>query len=215
TDIPLTTHGEDAARQVGLRLRNIHFQHVFTSPLQRAQRTCALAGLEPTAEVEPDLAEWNYGDYEGRTSADIDRSRPGWNLFRDGAPHGETPAQISNRADQLIARLRRLDGNVALFSHGHFGRLLGVRWIALPVQEAQHFQLGTASLSVLGYEHDRTGLPVISFWNSTEHGTFDPEAKQTTVDTKVRQPAIERWENEGGETSPIARETKPTQGARA
>ncbi len=215
TDIPLTTHGEETARQVGLRLRNIRFQHVFTSPLQRAQRTCAVAGLEPIAEVEPDLAEWNYGDYEGRTSSDIRKSRPGWNVFRDGAPRGETPAQVSNRADHLIARLRRLDGNIALFSHGHFGRVLGVRWIGLPVEEAQHFQLGTASLSVLSYERDRTDQPVIALWNSTAHETFNAEPNQTAHDTEVRRPAIERWENEGGETSPSARESMPAHGARA
>lgn len=167
-NIPLTTHGEDAARKVGLRLRDIHFSYVLTSPLQRAQQTSALAGLGPTPEIEPDSAEWDNGDDEGRTPADIFQSRPGWNLFRDGAPNGESPTQISNRADRFIARLRLLNGNVALFSHGHFGRVLGARWIGLHVGQAQHFLLGTASLSVLCYEHDRTDQPAIALWNSVE-----------------------------------------------
>lgn len=174
TDIPLTAHGEDAARELGLRLRDIPFAHVLTSPLQRAQKTCVLAGLTPVAEIDPDLAEWDNGDYEGRTPADILESRPAWNLFRDGPPRGETPAQISNRADSFIARLRELDGNVALFSHGHFGRVLAARWIGLSVGQAQHLLLNTASLSVLCYEHNLTDQPAIALWNSATHETFDP-----------------------------------------
>ena len=144
TDIPLTARGEDEARELGQRLRDIQFARVLTSPRQRARRTCELAGLGPVAEIEPDLAEWDYGDYEGQRSADIRKARPDWNLFRDGCPRGEMPAQISDRADRLIARLRVLDGNVALFSHGHFGRVLAARWIGLPVSEGQHFLLPTA-----------------------------------------------------------------------
>lgn len=174
TDIPLTAHGEDTARELGLRLRDIPFAHVLTSPLQRAQQTCALAGLTVVAEIDPDLAEWDNGDYEGRTPADILESRPAWNLFRDGPPRGETPAQISNRADSFIARLRELDGNVALFSHGHFGRVLAARWIGLSVGQAQHLLLNTASLSVLCYEHNLTDQPAIALWNSATHETFDP-----------------------------------------
>ncbi len=166
TDIPLTAHGEDAARELGLRLRGIPFTHVLTSPLQRAQQTCTLAGLTSVVEIEPDLAEWDYGDYEGRTPADILALRPGWNLFRDGSPHGETPGQISARADRFIARLRMLDGNVALFSHGHIGRVLAARWIGLPVEQAQRFLLNTASLGILCYEHDRTDQPAIALWNA-------------------------------------------------
>jgi broad specificity phosphatase PhoE len=165
TDIPLTEHGEDGARELGPRLRDIPFARVLTSPRPRARRTCELAGLGSVAAVEPNLTEWDYGDYEGLRSADILQTRPAWNLFRDGCPGGESPAQVSDRADRLIAQLRPLDGNVALFTHGHFGRVLGVRWIDLPVLEAQRFLLSTASLSVLGYEHDRTDQPVIGRWN--------------------------------------------------
>lgn len=170
TDIPLTAHGEEAARELGSRIRGIPFSRVFTSPLKRAQQTCALAGLIPTAEIEPDLAEWDNGDDEGRTTAEILASRPGWNLFRDGSPHGETPSHISDRADRLIARLRVLDGNVALFSHGHFGRVLAARWIGLRVDQAQHLLLDTASLSILCFEHDRTDQPAIALWNSAAKG---------------------------------------------
>lgn len=166
TDIPLTAHGEEAARNLGLRLRDIPFAHELTSPLKRAQQTCALAGINVTPRIEPDLAEWDNGDDEGRTPADILVSRPNWNLFRDGSPHGEKPAQISDRADRLIARLRELDGNVALFSHSHFGRVLAARWIGLEVEQAQHFLLDTASLSVLCYEHNRVDQPAIDLWNS-------------------------------------------------
>jgi broad specificity phosphatase PhoE len=165
TDIPLTARGEDGARKLGLHLREIHFNRVLTSPRQRARRTCELAGLGSVAEIEPDLAEWDYGDYEGRRSAEIRAARPDWNLFRDGCPDGESPGQISDRADRLIARLRALEGNVALFSHGHFGRVLAARWIGLQVIEAQRFLLDTASLNILGYEHDRVESPVIALWN--------------------------------------------------
>jgi broad specificity phosphatase PhoE len=122
---------------------------VLTSPLQRAQRTCELVGLWPHAETDPDLAEWDYGDYEGQRSVDIDESRPGWNVFRHGCPHGEMPAQIADRADRVIARLCNMDGNVALFSHGEFGLALAARWIGLPVVEGQHFLIGNASIGVL------------------------------------------------------------------
>lgn len=204
-DIPLTPHGKDAAREVGERLRGIPFAYVLTSPLQRAQQTCALAGLEPTPEIEPDLAEWDNGDDEGRTTADIIESRPDWNLFRDGSPQGETPSQISNRADRLIVRLRALDGNVALFSHSHFGRVLAARWIGLSVERAQHFLLRTASLSVLCYNHDRIDEPAIDLWNSVAHETFGQEPNQGAGDPRsLKQLAIERWENEGGEIPPPA-----------
>ena len=167
TDIPLTEQGERDARQLGGRVNAAGITRAFTSPRQRAQRTAALVGLTPVPELEPDLAEWDYGDYEGQLSVDIRKGRPDWNLFRDGCPRGELPAQVSDRADRLIARLRALDGNIALFSHGHFGCVLGVRWIGLPVIEAQHFLLGTASLSVLGNEPSRPEVPVITLWNSS------------------------------------------------
>ena len=166
TDIPLTAHGEDEARELRLRLRDGHFSHVLTSPRQRAQKTCELAGLGPVAELEPELAEWDYGDYEGLRSADIRKERPNWIVFRDGCPHGETPAQISDRADRLIARLQALKGSVALFSHGQFGCVLAARWIGLPVVDGQHFSLGPASLSILTYHPSYPEVRVIELWNA-------------------------------------------------
>jgi probable phosphoglycerate mutase len=166
TDIPLTAHGEDGALKLGPRLGEIQFARVLTSPRQRARRTCELAGLGGEAAIEPDLAEWDYGDYEGQRSVEILQSRPGWNIYRDGCPNGESSSQISDRADRLIVRLRAGDGNVVLFSHGHFGRVLAARWIGLPVFEAQRFLLDTASLNILGYERDRVESPVIVLWNS-------------------------------------------------
>jgi probable phosphoglycerate mutase len=162
TDIPLTRLGEEHAAWLSKRLADAGFTHVFTSPRSRARRTCELAGWGAAATVDPDLAEWDYGDYEGMRSGEILKARPAWNLFRDGCPKGESPPQVSDRADRLLGRLRALDGNVALFSHGHFGRVLGTRWIGLPVADSGRLQLDTASLSILGQEH---GSPVIKLWN--------------------------------------------------
>jgi broad specificity phosphatase PhoE len=170
TDLPLTPRGEDRARLLAQRLRDITFARVFTSPLQRARQTCELAGLGGMAEIEPDLAEWNYGDYEGERTVDIHKNRPSWDLFRDGCPDGETPVQIAERADRLIARLRSLDGNIALFSHGHFGCVLTVRWIGLPVVEGAHFPLGTASTSILGYAPGHSDTPAILLLNAASDG---------------------------------------------
>ena len=166
TDIPLTAHGESQAQELAQRLRDISFTRVFTSPRQRARRTCELAGFAPVAETDPDLAEWNYGDYEGKRTVDIKKERSDWNLFLDGCPCGESPVQVSDRADRFIARLRALEGNVALFSHGHFGRALAARWIGSPVSQAQHLLLSTASISILGYEHNHADEPVIALWNA-------------------------------------------------
>jgi broad specificity phosphatase PhoE len=173
TDIPLTGQGEQDARRLGERLRAISFRHVITSPLQRAQRTCALAGLASIAEIEPNLAEWDYGDYQGQRTSDIRKGRPEWNIFRDGCPQGEMPAQVSDRADRLIAHLRTLDGNVALFSHGQFGCVLAARWIGLPVIDGPHFLLGTTSLGILGYDPDHLEVPVIALWNASSHEGLD------------------------------------------
>jgi len=166
SDIPLTAHGEDEARALAPCLRGISFSDVLTSPRQRAHRTCELAGLGSTAKVEPDLAEWDYGDYEGQRSADVREARPGWMVFRDGCPGGETPAQVVGRADRVIARLSGLHGNVAVFSHGQFSCVLAARWIGLPIIEARHFSLGPASLSVLGYNPDHPETAVIALWNA-------------------------------------------------
>jgi broad specificity phosphatase PhoE len=166
TDLPLTENGERGASHLRALLQKITFTHVLTSPLQRARRTCELAGFGPAARVEPDLQEWNYGAYEGRTTADIRAQQPDWNLFQDGCPQGESVEQISQRADRLLATVRPMDGRVALFSHGHFLRALAVRWIGRPVQEGEHFALDTASLSILGHEHPDRETPVISLWNA-------------------------------------------------
>jgi len=199
-DISLTAEGKDEARAVGQRLRSIPFAHVLTSPQRRAQQTCALAALGPTPKIEPDLAEWDNGDDEGRTSAEIHKSRPDWNLFRDGSPNGETPAQISDRADRFITRVRVLDGYVALFSHSHFGRVLGARWIGLPVAQAQHLLLNTSSVSVLCYEHERTDQPAIALWNSVAPESFVPAMDAGVGErSALKRRAIDRWENEGGE----------------
>jgi broad specificity phosphatase PhoE len=167
TDIPLTQRGEDEARELAPLLRHIQFNRVFTSPRQRARRTCALSGLGKEAVIEPDLAEWDYGDYEGKLSPDIRNERPGWNVFLDGCPHGEMPEQVSSRADRLIAHLRSMDGNIALFSHSEFGLALAARWIGLPVAEGQHFLLGTGSLNTLSYNPAHPEVPVIALWNMT------------------------------------------------
>lgn len=174
TDLPLTAHGEAAARKIGERLENISFAHVLTSPLQRARQTCALAALNPTPEIEPDLTEWDNGDYEGRTPAEIREEQPAWNLFRNGAPNGETPTRISERVDHLIAHLRTLDGNVGLFSHGHLCRVLAGRWIGLSVEQSERLLLNTASISILSYEHECSDEPAIALWNSAADDLSNP-----------------------------------------
>ncbi len=165
TDIPLTEQGEQEALKLAELLRAVSFDRVFSSPRQRAWQTCKLVGLAADAELEPDLAEWDYGDYEGQRTADIRQVRPDWNLFRDGCPRGESPLQIAKRADRLLARLRKLEGTIAMFTHGHFGRALAARWIGWPVSHALNFLLDTASLSILGYGHQRAEEPVIVRWN--------------------------------------------------
>ena len=167
TEIPLTAHGEDEARALLPWVNQIKFNHVLTSPRQRAQRTCELVGLGRAAEIEPDLAEWDYGDYEGKRSSEIYTGRPNWNVFCDGCPHGEMPTQVSGRADRLIAHLTMMSGNIALFSHGHFGAALGARWIGLPVDQGQHLQLATASMGILSYNSSHPQLRVIVLWNAT------------------------------------------------
>jgi len=168
TDLPLTERGERNARNLGTRLKGLAFARVFTSPLQRAARTCELAGFRAVAKVDPDLREWNYGQYEGRTTGDIHKERPNWNLFRDGGPGGETPAETGARADRVIARLRAAPGDALLFSSGHFLRVLAARWLGFEPAAGERFLLITASLSALSYEHNLS-QPVIRLWDDTRH----------------------------------------------
>jgi broad specificity phosphatase PhoE len=168
TDIPLTERGERNARRLGERLRGLKFAHVFTSPLQRAARTCELAGFGAVAQADPNLIEWNYGQFEGLTTAEIRQQRPDWDLFRDGCPGGESVAEVGARADRVIARLRALEGDVLLFSSGHFLRVLAARWLGVPAAGGRYFYLGTATLSALGYEHTRAE-PVVRLWNDNRH----------------------------------------------
>ncbi len=197
-DLALTSNGEVEARQLGERVLEIDFSHVLTSPLRRARQTCKLAGLDSKAIVDEDLSEWDNGDYEGQTSQEILACRTGWNIFLDGCPNGEMPTTISARADRLIAKLVALSGNVALFSHSHFGRVLAARWIGLSVEYGQHFLLNTGSISMLTYEHDRTDQPAIALWNSVALDAFGGTHREERAASNKRQ-AIERWENEGGE----------------
>lgn len=168
TDLPLTDRGERNARALGERLRGLSVVKVFTSPLQRAARTCELAGLGAAAVVDRDLVEWDYGAYEGRRTDEIRAERPGWRLFRDGCPGGESPHQVGARADRVVSRVRGLEGDVLLFSSGHFLRVLAARWLALEPAGGQYFLLGTASLSALSYEHT-LAQPAIRLWNDTHH----------------------------------------------
>jgi broad specificity phosphatase PhoE len=168
TDLPLTERGERNARRLEERLRGLSFTRVFTSPLQRARRTCELAGFGAVAEIDSDLVEWNYGDYEGRRTAEIQAKRPGWELFRDGCPRGESPAQAAARADRVVSRIRAVLGNVLLFSSGHFLRVLAARWLGLEPRAGRFFLLSTASLSALSYEHNLS-QPAIRLWDDDRH----------------------------------------------
>ena len=166
TDLPLTGHGEVEARALATLLQGVTFDHVCTSPRQRARRTAELTG-HASAIIEPDLAEWDYGDYDGITITEIRRTRPDWDIYVDGCPGGESPAQITARADRLIARLAALPGRVAAFSHGHFGRVLAVRWIGLPLGLAKHFAINTASCGILDRDPGRDHRARIVQWNVT------------------------------------------------
>ena len=169
TDLPLTPQGERNARSLGDRLSGLVFAKVLTSPLQRARQTCALAGFGSVAEVDNDLVEWDYGEYEGLRTSEIRERRPGWDLFRDGSPGGEMPTQVMTRADHIWTRVRTVKGNVLLFSSGHFIRMLAARWIGIePSVHGSSFLLSTASLSAVGYDRDLS-RPVICLWNDTHH----------------------------------------------
>jgi broad specificity phosphatase PhoE len=168
TDLPLTETGERNARRLGERLSGMNFVAVWSSPLQRALRTCQLAGFGSVAEIDRDLLEWNYGEYEGRRTIEIHAERPDWQLFRDGCPGGESPQQVAARADRVIQRVRSARGNILLFSSGHFLRMLAGRWIGMETSHAGALMLSTASLSALGYEHTQD-QPVIRLWNDTDY----------------------------------------------
>ena len=163
TDLPLTENGRRVAKLFEPLFAKESFSLVLTSPLERARMTCELAGLGKQAVIDPDLMEWNYGEYEGLTSKQIREKTPEWMLFRDGCPGGETPLQVSKRADQVIARARAAEGHVALFAHGHILRVLAARWLGLPAEEGCHFMLDTATLSILGYYQN---IPAVKRWNA-------------------------------------------------
>jgi probable phosphoglycerate mutase len=175
TDIALTAHGQEEAHALASRLAKVQFTRILTSPLRRARQTCELAGFGAAAKIDADLVEWNYGDYEGKRTVDIHGERPDWNVWRDGCPHGETPANVSDRADRLLARLRELTGNVALFTHGQFGSALGSRWIGLAIIEAQHLALSPASISILAHEAGHPKVPVIALWNAGADHSLSPQ----------------------------------------
>jgi len=168
TDLPLTQRGEANARSLGKLIGDEKFARVFTSPLERTRRTCQLAGFGERAEELDDLLEWNYGDYEGRRTAEIHAERPDWQLFRDGCPGGERPDEVGARADRVVSRVRAVHGDVLLFSSGHFLRVLAARWLGVEPAAGRFFLLSTASLSALGYEHNRS-QPVIRLWDDTRH----------------------------------------------
>ena len=163
TDLPLTEHGRQQAGRLRQQLLTKNFQRVLTSPMRRARETCEIAGLAQHAEIDADLMEWNYGAYEGLTSEQIRATRPGWTIFNDGGgPGGETSEQVAARADRVIARLRALSADAALFAHGHILRVLAARWLGLPASAGAHFLLDTATLSVLAADHE---VAALKHWN--------------------------------------------------
>jgi broad specificity phosphatase PhoE len=168
TDLPLTERGENEARKLGKRLAGTAFAKVFTSPLQRAARTCEIASFGAVAQKDADLVEWNYGKYEGRTTREIHAESPDWQLFRDGCPGGETPAQVGARPDRVLSRLQAANGNVLVFASGHFLRVLAARFLGLEPAGGKYFTLNTASVSILGFENNSL-QPAIRMWNETSH----------------------------------------------
>jgi len=167
TDIPLTAAGEAAAKKIADRLAGITFARVYSSPLQRARRTAELAGFAP--ELDPELLEWNYGECEAKRTVDIRKAMPGWDLFRDGAPGGESVQQVSDRADGVVKRLKAMEGNVLLFAHGHILRVLAARWVNQPVPFARALLLSTATLSILSFDPHAMDEPAIKLWNDDRH----------------------------------------------
>jgi probable phosphoglycerate mutase len=184
TDLPLNERGEERARQIGERLQRFSFVRVFTSPLQRASKTCALAGFGEVAEADSDLVEWDYGRFEGKLTKEILRERPGWELFRDGCPEGESPQDVAARADRFIARVRDGDGDLLAFSSGHIIRMIAARWLGLPPDAGRFFFCRPASVGVLAFEHNNPDEPIIGLWNhvrSQESGVRSQESGARTV----------------------------------
>lgn len=179
TDLPLTAHGEAQVRQLRRRLAllGIRFSQVWTSPLRRASDTCALAGFADVSRVEPNLREWDCGEYEGLTIEEIHAQRPGWNLYRDGCPGGESPHDVRDRVDAVVAAIRRVDGPVALFSHGHYLCALAARWIGLHVSDGARFRLDAAAIGILDVEHGALNEPSIAAWNVGEQFSGTPQAQ--------------------------------------
>jgi broad specificity phosphatase PhoE len=172
TDLALTARGEAQAIELGQQLQGIEFSKILSSPLMRARQTCERVAPHRAFACDPDLAEWDYGDYEGMTSADIRQQQPGWDVFKDGCPHGESPTQVTARADRLIAELPKETGNVALFSHGQFGAALAARWVELALVDARHLSLDVASISVLSFDPNHPEVPVIALWNRVSPERF-------------------------------------------
>jgi len=169
TDIPLTARGEDEARRLGARLREWDGHVVWSSPLQRAHRTCELAGFGDQVHIDPDLAEWHYGEYEGLTTAEIHQRHADWLIFRDGCPGGESPDDVTSRADRMVARLLAGGPRQLVFSHGHLLRVLAARWCRLPITAGACLLLDTASLNALSFDHHNRQQPAIRFWNDSHH----------------------------------------------
>ena len=169
TDLPLNASGEERARLLGERLQKFSFTSVFSSPLQRASKTCALAGFGGAVQVDPDLLEWDYGRYEGKLTRDILKERPGWEMFRDGCPGGESPRDVAARADRFIAQARAVTGDVLAFSSAHIIRMIAARWLGLPPGAGRFFFCRPASVGVLSFEHNSRDEPVIGLWNYVTH----------------------------------------------
>lgn len=205
SEISLTQNGEHEARELGDYLSHISFTQVLSSPLRRAVQTCTLAGVDQAPQLEPDLAEWDYGQYEGLRSVEILQQRPDWDVYRDGCPGGEMPAQVAARADRLLASLRKQAGNIALFAHGQIGSVLAARWLGLSIDEAQHFMLGTSSFSIFSFDPHHPAVPVITLWNAQPQVIFS-NMTEPPADARMTpaERSLERWEDDGGEIAQAA-----------
>jgi broad specificity phosphatase PhoE len=179
TDLPLNERGEEHARQLGERLRGISLVRVFTSPLQRAAKTCELAGFGTAAEVDRNLVEWDYGRFEGKVTSDIQKERPGWELFRDGCPDGESPEDVALRAERFVARVHGIAGNVLAFSSGHIIRMIAARWLGLPPAMGRVFFCDPASVGVLGFEHNSRDQPIMRLWNDTGQSSIKTASSES------------------------------------